>query len=288
MKHLFMIQAHTQPLLLKRMIEKLSCEDHYFLIHIDKKQNISIFKDLIKENSHTFFSKKRINVNWGGESQWKATLMLLREGEKLPVKYDYFHFLSDMDYPITNNETIDKFFENCHEKSFMHFDSDQEREKWLDIKYKARLRWNFIDYPIVVRDFFRMIRLGRFMDKFIPRTLPENLYGGWSWFSWNKKVVLWVLDYVKKHPAEIRKFYNGIATDELIFHTILHPYLDELNIEANDSLRYIDWHPTRPYNSLPLVLNETDYQNIISSGKLFCRKVSLPESAILLDMLDIQ
>lgn len=66
MKHLFMIQAHAQPNLLKRLVERLVSDNHYILIHIDKKQNLSVFKTIIKENDHVRFTEKRINVKWGG------------------------------------------------------------------------------------------------------------------------------------------------------------------------------------------------------------------------------
>lgn len=286
MKHLFMIQAHAQPNLLKRLVERLVSDNHYILIHIDKKQNLSVFKNVIREDDHVRFTEKRINVKWGGESIWKSTLLLLREGLDSTVHYDYFHLFSGMDYPIVNNEVIDTFFDTCQGKSFMHFDSDEERINWMDSKYKSRLNWNFIEYPILIRKIVHFIRLGKFMDKFYPHPIPENLYAGWAWFSWSRNVALWVLEYVRSHPSEVRKFHNGIATDEMIFHTILHPYLDELKIESNNSLRYIDWHPSRPFSTLPLVLNDEDEVKIRKSGALFCRKVSLPESELLLDKLD--
>ncbi len=60
----------------------------------------------------------------------------------------------------------------------------------------------------------------------------------------------------------------------------------ELPIVSNNDFRYVDWHPRRAYSSLPLVLNEEDYDDIVSSGMLFCRTVELGESDRLLEMLD--
>lgn len=57
-------------------------------------------------------------------------------------------------------------------------------------------------------------------------------------------------------------------------------------IISNNSFRYVDWHPKHNYASLPLVLDERDYADIINSGMLFCRKVESGKSDILLDMLD--
>lgn len=60
----------------------------------------------------------------------------------------------------------------------------------------------------------------------------------------------------------------------------------KLPIVSDNDFRYVDWHPRRAYRSLPLILNEEDYDDIVNSGMLFCRKVELGESDRLLEMLD--
>ncbi len=45
-------------------------------------------------------------------------------------------------------------------------------------------------------------------------------------------------------------------------------------------------HPKRAYASLPLVLNLDEYDDIIGSDSLFCRKMDPVESCGLMDMLD--
>lgn len=61
---------------------------------------------------------------------------------------------------------------------------------------------------------------------------------------------------------------------------------NEVPVISNNSFRYVDWHPKHDYTSLPLILDERDYDDIVNSGMLFCRKVELGKSDTLLDMLD--
>ena len=60
-----------------------------------------------------------------------------------------------------------------------------------------------------------------------------------------------------------------------------------LELVTTNSLRFVEWHPKRPTDSLPLVLRESEFDDIAASGALLCRKVDPVASAALLDMLDL-
>lgn len=116
--------------------------------------------------------------------------------------------------------------------------------------------------------------------------IPE-IYAGWNWFSWYRKVAEYAMRKLDKNPEFLERMRYCACIDEVFFHTLLQPHLKELNIVSDNALRYIDWHPSRPYEGrLPLTLDERDYELIINSGALFCRKVDEEHSGKLLDMLD--
>lgn len=73
---------------------------------------------------------------------------------------------------------------------------------------------------------------------------------------------------------------------KLFFTRCFGSNLEELNIDRNNSLRYIDWFPKRKYVTLPLILDERDYVAIKESKAFFCRKVFIDRSVKLLDLLD--
>ena len=128
--------------------------------------------------------------------------------------------------------------------------------------------------------------VGKLLNVTIKRTQIHNVVAGWNWFSWHRSLVIWVLDYLKSHPSYLKRFKFTSCCDEVIFHTLLYSHIIDLNVEPHNSLRYIDWHPNRPCASLPLVLNERDFLKIVDSHALFCRKVDIDSSKLLLELLD--
>lgn len=114
--------------------------------------------------------------------------------------------------------------------------------------------------------------------------------GGWSWFTWNIQTARYVLKYLDEHPEFYKRFNHTYCGDELIFQTILKPVMNKLKIDGEHPLRFVSWKPRRPIESpyRPYTLNELDYDYVINSAAFFCRKVDLPESSKLLDMIDEQ
>lgn len=281
MNHAFLILAHDSPELLQRIVDKLEAPNHYIFIHLDKKSKDPYIK--LKRGRY-LSDEKRIKVYHGGFSMILAEIALLREALNYDLNIDYFHLMSGHDYPCVNNEVFDKFFDSAPQgRSYMHYDTDEQHDKW---KKKIDLRinqWHFNDYPIG--------RYGRFLlrklfDRCSRKRYDDELYAGWQWFSWHRSLVVWVLLYCDKNPEYLNRFQKTNCSDEVLFHTLLHPYIEELNIDNNNSLRYIDWYPQRKTKTLPLVLDERDFQSIQNSGALFCRKCYLNISSKLLSLLD--
>lgn len=199
---------------------------------------------------------------------------------------DYFHLISGVDYPCKDNATFDRFFETHRGESFMHFDSEEEVSQWRDTVYRYRIQtWNFVDVlpwiPVRIRGL-----IGRVCRSIFVRTWIPDVVAGWQWFSWHRTVAEYVMGYMDSHPEYLRRFKYTCCCDEIIFHTLLQHKLKDLNINPHNSLRFIEWHPKRAYTSLPLVLNLNEYDDIIGSDCLFCRKIDPVESGGLIDMLD--
>lgn len=283
MNHAFLIMAHDSPELLQRIINNIQAPNHYVFVHLDKKS-----KDRMVNIKWGKYLSNRIEVSWCGFSTTQAELLLLKEAFSHPVHFDYFHLISGHDYPCVSNSVFDSFFDSAIQgRSYMHFDSDEEHEQWID-KIRGRINgWHYNDCKkdtMIQRFVLKLKR--KLYPMFSKRIYKGELYAGWNWFSWHFSLVEWLLNYCDKNPKYLNRFRYTACAEEVIFHTLLHPYINSLNIEKNDSLRYVDWHPNRPAESLPLILDERDYEEIINSHSLFCRKVFLGKSSILLDLLD--
>lgn len=288
MKHSFIIAAHTDPKLLKTIIEQLDGDNHHFFCHIDKRSKEMIASDeceeLKKKKNVTIISRYRLN--WGGVSQIKTTICLLRLA--LEEKTDWIHFISGQDFPIHSNEYFDEFFLETKYKGFFSF-SDKSK---LPVIEAFRLnRYHLNDIINKKGRNSIAIFISRVLDKIqqfliklgikVRKPLGLRIQKGSCWFNIHSSIAVFILKYIDKHPKYLKRFNYTSCGDEVFFHTILlqSPFLDEI---CHDDLRYIKW----PKNaSSPSWLTMEDYDNIIHSNKLFCRKVNVEYSDELLKML---
>lgn len=205
---------------------------------------------------------------------------------------DYFHLISGQDFPCVSNMQFDKFFEDNEGKSYMQFDTEEEANIWIKNKYPKRYKiFYFRDIQTGLGN--NINTLARKLLNAIFRPFPFrsdicNVAAGWNWFSWHKSVSNFVLDYIENNPSYLKRWHHTYCCDELIFHTLLINRIDELNIEKYNSLRYIEWHPKREYNSLPLILDEREYNEIVKTNAFFCRKIHPKISYRLKELLKLK
>lgn len=289
MKHGFLITAHRDPDQLFEILSLLRTSNHYFYVNIDKKmQNHKTIAEnlesLIPNLKFTF-----MEVSHGGYSQIECTLNLLKLAAK--DNLDYYHLLSGQDFPCQSNNAFDNFFEYAMGKSFMLYDNQEQHNRWINTKYQNRTRcWYFND--ITHREIKAIDLLVKILNKISCKILWRHKIGGlragWNWFSWNKQVVNYVLKEEIENPKFFSRFKHTSCCDEVIFHTLLYPKLEELNIDSTNSLRYINWSKNdyiRKKKNTPLILNEEEYDDIIKSKAFFCRKVDIVISKKLKQML---
>ena len=80
--HVFLIQAHRYPELLRRILKRLESSNHFFYINIDSKaKNQDEFKSAISEISGIRQVTHR-NIIHGGFSQIDCTVSQLRDSSQ--------------------------------------------------------------------------------------------------------------------------------------------------------------------------------------------------------------
>lgn len=279
MKHAFLIMAHGNWLLLSRLIKKLDHSNIGIYIHIDKKTKFedkdrNLLLESCKESQVYFIERKKIY--WGDYSMIDCELRLLKAASK--EKYDYYHFLSGVDFPIQPLACIFEFFEKNKGFEFVHMSSDdfiaqlQSRYEQYHIfqKYVERSR-NGIWFQIERISLFfqrRILKIQR------SKKVPNIVYkAGSQWCSLTHSCVQYIISKEKM----IRKmFYKTICCDELFVQTVLYNsewkkriyYGNQSDNEETQCLRAIDWKRGNPYT-----YTIEDYDSLIHSGNLFCRKV---------------
>lgn len=264
--HAFLIMVHNEFEILERLIGMLDNKSNHIFIHVDTK--VKEF-DFNKFSNITKYSKvfyvNRLNVAWGGYSQVRCELTLLKEA--IQYNYEYYHLISGADLPIKKNDEIHEFFRRNKGKEFIEFDTKIDLKS---IQNRVKFYYNFQD---------RFGRNNKIYNKILPifiilqnvvgiNRLKDNkleLKKGTNWFSITNELA----HYVVENEANIESLCkNGYCVDEIFLHTLVYNSRFKNNI-VNDCLRYIDWERGYPYT-----FQETDFDEIVNSNKIFARKFS--------------
>ena len=119
----------------------------------------------------------------------------------------------------------------------------------------------------------------------LRKPLPMRPYKGSNWWSLHKNMLGYILAYINQHPEYLKRFRFSSCCDEVFFHTLAFNSKLKCTI-VKDDLRYYDWHRTYPNEKLPRVLTHSDYNKIIITNALFCRKIENKMSSKLINLLD--
>lgn len=282
MKHAYLIIAHNQFEHLKLLVSALDSENNGIFVHVDKKAiNFETKKilDVVKHSSITLIEKP-ISVIWGDYSQIQVELMLLKEAVK--GKYDYYHLLSGVDFPIKNQEQIDTFFSNNFGKEFIHFDSSVMRDEYM---YRIT-KYHLIrgrKKSLLKRIIYKFSILLQFA---VNRSKSVDLIfqKGANWFSITDDLA----NYVISKELLIQKIFKyTLCADEVFLQTLVYNsdyrgkvYLQKYSDNYDSIVRMIDWNRGNPY-----VYRKKDYEELIRSDKLFARKFDLTIDHEIVDML---
>lgn len=280
MKHAFLIIAHDNWELLKRLLKKIDHQDNDIYLHIDRKSKlepdlISDIEAVCKYSPIKFV--KRYKINWGGYSQINGELRLFEEAKK--EKYDYYHILSGIDFPTKSMEYIHDFFERNRGYEFVHFCGEEFTKTCAERYEQYHLLQEYVGKKksgilylierILVKIQQKVLKINR------AKRYPDITFKcGSNWCSLTGEFV----DYLLAQEEKIKKMFAfSICCDECFVQTILYNSTFKKNIfyengtsdEEMQCLRSVDWKRGDPYT-----YQESDYDELVQSGNLFCRKVS--------------
>ncbi len=291
----YLIMAHHQPAHLKRLIQQLDTEFAHFFIHLDLKTDFADFKDIQGPNI-TFVD--RHSVSHGGFSLTMTMVKLLRAATQAGP-YDYYTFLSGMDYPIKRNEYIYDFLKKNYGQNFITFYRLTGEARLVDHISRYYLVDFVYKFPKSISRYVKQAIKG--VNLFLPkRPFIKGItpYRGATWATLHKDAALYIARYLNTSEGKnlLNFFKYSWGSDEILFHTILlnsplasrcRYYERDINKDMIDEnkayLHYVDWDPNRED---PAVLDESDFEKLKKSEFLFARKFAEEKSAKLLDMVD--
>ncbi len=271
-KHAYLIMAHTQPELLKKLVMLLDDERNDLYIHVDSKAKdypLEEISSCVKYANCVF--TERTDVKWGSYSQINCEMVLLKEAVK--IEHQYYHLLSGMDLPIKSQEEIFTFFDKYDGLEFVDEDLPEISEAALSrVKYSH----HFYGKAGSAKDLFGALATKGQKILGVDKT---KKYGdiifqkGRNWFSITHGLAKRV---VEKEEWIREVFGQSVCGDELFLQTVARNSDFAKNICNPNTMpkvpdtRYIDWK--RGSNNNPYIFRETDFEELKKTSALFARK----------------
>jgi Core-2/I-Branching enzyme len=238
----FLIAAHEEPFLVRRLVLSLAAPWARFFVHIDRHVPAQPFAEALSGIAHVTFIQPRVSVNWGGWSQIEATLLLMRRALAQDATLARFALLSGACYPLRSNEALRDFL-FASEAEYINASPmpDIARDKPL-----TRLtRWQFEGGLRGQGLRAKTIRLLNDSLRILPaRDLKVGLdglapYHGSTWWVLTRLGVETVLDWTDRRPKLAAFLRHTHCPDECFFQTVLAN--SALKERLAPSLTFTDW-----------------------------------------------
>ncbi len=284
----FLILAHSDETNLRRLAQRL--KPHPIFVHWDLKSGEPPVIDGV------IFIRKRTAVYWAGFSMVEATIELIRSASRQSPESEIYALISGSCYPIKNTQLISDYISSLEKSSINCFRVTESPHLRTLL---AKRVWRDGIFPRQVSK-YPAIRLAEKVARKIinallnlfPKKLPEDitLYHGSQWWVLHREAADYAVKTFDTRPEIVNFFRFTFAPDESFFHSVIQssnlskkcfPPMEnvERGVFKTANIHLID-------KSLSRTFTEKDIAEILSSEKLFVRKVDTKSSAKLLDEID--
>lgn len=271
-KHAFLIMAHNQPNLLRQLIKQIDDPRNDIYLHIDQKSDLDSieFQNLPTFSQLTLIDP--ISVSWGGFSQIKCELALLKTATA-KKSYAYYHLLSGVDLLLQDQATFHAFFDSLQGKELVNFQNNKiQANNLARVKYyypfqekignRKQLGWALQKGLVSLQKLFR-----------IDRTKKSTLtfQKGANWFSITHDFARYILNQI---PLIEDSFHATVCADELFVQTLLvnSPFANNLYHSAFDNSPAANSRLVFFEKNHPRTLTLADKSTLLHSNLMFARK----------------
>lgn len=297
MKIAYLILAHKRPGQFKRLVKTLNSETTQIFVHIDSRVDINQFQSV--DTQHAIFLQDRMAPNWGGYSLLLTMLHVLRTA-MAAGDFDYFQFLSGLDYPIKTDQEITQFYENAAGNSYLFSYPLVPGAP----KAETFRRYYFVDQIAQLPK--GLHAAAHKFESLVSHILPDRTLNGYKphrgsqWICLHRDAAEYCMAYLQtpKGKQFLDFFKYSWGSDEIMFPILLlnsalaariqfDPYEnDHANYAENMfALHYIDWNRNR---ERPAIFEDYDFDALKASKALFARKFNLEKSSALLARIDLE
>ena len=286
----YLILAHSDPIHLGCLVNSIS-NDADIYVHVDSKANLADF--ISQCPSSVTFIENRTNIAWAGISMVDALLSLIKAALPFSARYSHFIFLSGSDYPIKPAKTINATFTSNPKKQFIKYINMRDSpEHYLKLVTKK----HYLEPLLTTSN-----KILAFIDKAVRKLLrtmklPNNWrkditpYFGHTWCALTPECCEYIVNYHTENPWFYQMNKNTFSPDEHYFHTIVGnskfaERADGIQTYKGRGLwRLVNFHLVCP--TLQKWYTLDDWEQIITSDKLFVRKVNSSSSHALVKKIN--
>lgn len=277
----FVITAYQNPDYLSTLVNSITQEGNHAYVHIDAKSTMDV-QDLTLNNPELVSVYKQYAVNWGGYNHLLAIIFLLKQ---IPDGVEYVHTISGQDALVRSKAQFDSFFSN-QEGAFMSLTPLEDTEIGVQRRVEG---YNLFPNADSRKPVHKILNRGMWLIRKALRMNKrqiggfDRIYKGMIWVSLPYAQVKYVLQYIEDNPSYMKRLKHTLLPEEFFFQTILmnSPYKDTI---VPHNLRYTLW--IEKHGSAPAILDEKDYAGIIDSNCYFARKIVMPYSKQLLNLIE--
>lgn len=293
----FLISAFKDPQQLLRLVKALP-EGSECFVHVDRNIDISLFTNVI-HLPYVHFIEKRVRVMWGSFTQVQFQMELIRAALASGVQFDYLFMISGQDYPVWSNDRIISYLRTLEGRSLLQGMCIVDSPHSTTVEYKQyrflnNRPWKYGSWKSRFRVALRKLT-SHILKKPLAFTADGRqyrLYKGADYFAVTLQLAAYVLQQYDECPQLRRYFSTSFAPSETFIHTVAFnsPYAADCMLTSLPGgrtylkqltpLTYIE------YTTKIKELTEQDFDRIIQSDKMLCRKCVTGISDRLLDMID--
>jgi hypothetical protein len=280
----YIISAYQRAGPLIRLVRRLNSPDHGFFIHYDLRSSESEFAAIAAglRDLPNVTLLERHQCYWGDFGHVLASLKGMEAMAKQGFVYDYAIVLTAQDYPIKSDAQIRERLAETSGGSFM------EANPWPIPTWEKGRAIKRIENFHLHLPFPRWARslgwpaIRQHVAIPMKRKIPGGLhpYFGCSYWYLHRSCLVYLHEYVARHPECVRFFKHVLIPDECFFQTIV------MNSELAPSvtrrtLTSVDWRP--PW---PGIMTMDDLPRLRQSDCLLARKFDETVDGKVLDQLD--
>ena len=271
-------------------LAKVLTKNFLVYVHFDMKHLLSEEdKEMLNAIENLRYVQK-YDVNWGAWSICEAQILLMRlalENDKLT----YVHLISGSDWPTMPLNEIYEFYENNFSIYMMAQRAKEIRKTGEPVLLWQKYYWEYDRIPrktFYGKVYHRLSLLWQTMtgtDKFKDLDIDLEIWHGSNWCDLPRDAVEYLLEYFDRNQNVQRLFKTGFCSDEFWVQTILcnsDRYKERI---IHNNHRYILMK--KKHGSRPAILDENDYDDIISGDYHFARKMDKAISQRLIEKLMI-